>query len=55
LHEMVEAIGAAWRERPSNVEQDDALCGFHAHAVDTRRRSRPQRVVRIMQRARTLQ
>src|SRR5215472_661449 len=54
LDEMVEAIGAAWRERPSNTEQDDALCGFKAHAVHTRRRLRPQRVVRIMQRARTL-
>src|SRR5215469_7343667 len=51
---MVEAIGAAWRERPSSVEQDDALCGFNAHAVHTRPRLRPQRVVRIMQRARTL-
>src|SRR5262245_38490506 len=54
LDEMVEAIGAAWRERPSNTEQDDALCGFNAHAVHTRRRLRPQGVVRIMQRARTL-
>ena len=53
LDEMVEAIGAAWRERPSNTEQYDALCGFNAHAVHTRRRLRPQRVVRIMQRART--
>src|SRR5262252_4322024 len=54
LDEMVKAIGAAWRERPSNTEQDDSLCGFNAHAVRTRRRLRPQRVVRIMQRARTL-
>src|SRR6478609_7021239 len=54
LDEMVEAIGAAWRECPSNVEHDDALCGFNAHAVHTRRRLRPQRVVGIMQRARTL-
>src|SRR5215471_3628725 len=54
LDEMVEAIGAAWRERPSNVEHDDAPCGFNAHAVHTRRRLRPQRVVRIMQRARAL-
>src|SRR5215471_8440047 len=37
LHEMVEAIGAARRERPGNFEQDDALCGFHAHVVETRR------------------
>src|SRR5215471_15656289 len=54
LHEMVEAIGAAWRERPSNVEQDDALCGFNAHAVRTRRRLRPQRVMRTTQRAGTV-
>src|SRR5215471_8999806 len=54
LDEVVEAISAALRKRPSNVEQDDALCGFNAHAVHTRRRLRPQRVVRIMQRARTL-
>src|SRR5215472_109396 len=54
LDEVVEAIGAAWRERPSNVEQDDALCSFNTHAVHTWRRLRPQRVVRIMQRARTL-
>src|SRR4029077_14116903 len=43
-----------WRERPSNTEQDGALCGFNAHAVHTRRRLRPQRVVRIMQCARTI-
>src|SRR5215471_12387481 len=54
LDEMVEAIGAAWRERSSNVEQDDALCGLNAYTVHTWRRLRPQRVVRIMQRARTL-
>src|SRR5437588_504538 len=54
LDEMVEAIGAAWRERPGNTEHDDALCGFNAHAVHTRRRLRPKRVVRIMQSARTL-
>src|SRR5262249_6440095 len=53
LDEMVEAIGAAWREGPSNTEQDRALCGFNAHSVRTRRRLRPQRVVRIMHRTRT--
>lgn len=54
LDEVVEAIGAARRERPSYTEHDDAFCGFNAHAVSTRRRLRPQRIVRIMKRARTL-
>src|SRR5215472_15795229 len=54
LHEMVEAVGAARCKCPGGVEQDDTLCGFHAYAVATRRRLRPQRVVRIAQRARTL-
>src|SRR5215472_11832203 len=49
LNEMVETVGAAWRERPSNLEQDDALCGCNPYAVDPRRRLPPQRVVRITQ------
>src|SRR5215467_5517555 len=53
LDEMVEAVGTAGREGASHVEQDDALGGFHAYAVDTRRRLRPQRVVRILEGTRT--
>src|SRR6185312_4316656 len=54
LDQMVEAIGAMRRERTSNLEQDDALSSFNSNAVHTRRRLRPQRIVRVMQRARTL-
>src|SRR5690349_5130703 len=40
LDEMVEAIGAAWRERPNNFEHDHSLCGFNAHAVIDRKSTR---------------
>src|SRR5580692_2907908 len=41
LHQVVEAVGAAWCERARHFHDEGALGGFHAHAVEIRRRPAP--------------